>query len=89
MAAPTYVYENQYSFVAQMMPQITFNNYEVATPETDFELEVQRELALAHQELMDGKFRTALERYIHLRSLLFTMVYPEVGVATASLIDLK
>ena len=53
---PNYFLENRYSFVVDALPVINNVNYEVDTPETQFEQDVQRQLATANHLLMEGRY---------------------------------
>ena len=84
---PTYFLENRYSFVVDALPFLRNAGYEVETPETSFERDVQQELAVANRLLMEGKHSAALAKYRHLRGVVASMVHPDVSITNGSLID--
>ena len=67
---PKYFVENRYSFVVDALPVIGNRDYEVDTPETAFERDVQRQLAVANRLLMAGQYSTALAKFRHLRDAI-------------------
>ena len=83
---PKYFIENRYSFVVDALKIIDNDDYEVNTPETSFERQVQRQLAIANRLLMTGKYSAALEKYRHVRGLIATL-RPHISVVNASLVD--
>jgi hypothetical protein len=87
MAAPKYFIENRYSFVVDALPRLRNAEYEVDTPETAFERDVQLQLATANRLLMAGKYSAALDKYRHLRGLIAAVIHPHLSVLNASKID--
>lgn len=84
---PVYLNENRYSFVVDAMQVIGNVDYEVDTPETSFERNVQRQLAIANSLLMKGKYGAALVKYRHLRGVIAAVIYPKISVINAAKID--
>lgn len=76
---PKYFVENRYSFVADARPFLRAPQYEVDTPETEFERSIQRGLAEANRALHEGKYLLALERYESLRGRILDVTRPSVG----------
>jgi hypothetical protein len=84
---PKYFVENRYSFVVDALPIIGNTDYEVETPETSFERNVQRHLAIANRLLMDGKHGIAISKYRHLRGLIASVIHPNISVINGAHID--
>lgn len=84
---PKYFIENRYSFVIDALHVINNENYEVDTPETEFERSVQRQLAQANQLLMQGKYSMALAKYQYLRGVISAVINPQISVGNGALID--
>lgn len=84
---PKYFFENRYSFVVDALPKLRNVDYEVDTPETAFERDVQLQLATANRLLMTGKYSAALEKYRHLRAVIAAIIHPTLSVVNAGLID--
>lgn len=75
---PKYFIENRYSFIVDALSTLRDNDYEVDTPETAFEKEVQQQIAVANRLLLDGKYRPALEQYLHLRQTILKVLFPKI-----------
>lgn len=84
---PNYFIENRYSFVVDALPVINNVNYEVDTPETQFEQDVQRQLATANHLLMEGRYGNALIKYRHLRGMIAAVINPQISVDSGMYID--
>ena len=84
---PQYFIENRYSYIIDALQVINNENYEVDTPETEFERSVQSQLAQANQLLMQGKYSTALAKYLYLRGVIAAVINPHISVTNGSLID--
>ena len=86
---PAYFAENRYSFVINALPKVTQNYYEVESPETSFEYHVQSELAKANSLLMNQKYGAALEKYLYVKGLITTILFPKIPILTAVNLDLS
>ncbi|MGB1250784.1 MAG: hypothetical protein ACPG8W_09250 [Candidatus Promineifilaceae bacterium] len=75
---PAYFIENRYSFVVDVVQEVSNPQYEVDTPETRFERKVQRQLAVANRMLMRGKYSKALAKFRHLRGLISKVIRPNL-----------
>lgn len=84
---PKYFIENRYSFVVDALPTLRNVDYEIDTPETAFERDVQLQLATANRLLMAGKYSAALDKYRHLRGVIAAVIHPTLSVLNASRID--
>jgi len=84
---PAYYLENRYSFAVDRLKTVRAATYELDTPETAFERDVQHQLALANRLLMTGRFTAALERYRHVRGLIAAVIDPRVTVGNGRLVD--
>jgi len=84
---PTYFVENRYSYVVNALPYIAHNTYEVESPETKFERDVQSQLAVANSMLMNQKYGAALEKYLYVRGLIAAVLLPKISAATAIRVD--
>lgn len=76
--APKYFAENRYTFVIDAAREIGRSSYEIDTPETAFERDVQRRLAVANRLLASGRPAAALEEYQSLRGLIASVLYPKI-----------
>ncbi len=76
---PSYFLENRYSPIINFKFTDPSPSYEVDTPDTRFEYDVQHRLARANRLLMAGKFATALAQYEDLRALIARVLRPEIG----------
>jgi hypothetical protein len=84
---PVYFKENRYSFVLDALPVVYRVDYEVDTPETSFERQIQRRLATANRLLMDGRFGSALGAYRELRGLVSSLINPIITYPAVALAD--
>lgn len=85
--APKYFIENRYSFVVDALPIIDNHQYEVEEPDTAFERKIQREIATANRLLMANKFRLAIEKYLHIRGLIASILKPQISIRHAHLVN--
>lgn len=84
---PSYFIENRYSFVVDALPYTQNKQYEVDTPETAFERDIQNQLATANRLLCIGKFSQALAKYKHLRGLISNVLYANITVISGTHIN--
>ncbi|MGP1373758.1 MAG: hypothetical protein ACTS3T_13090 [Almyronema sp.] len=84
---PKYFIENRYSFVVDALSKIDQVDYEVDTPETSFERNVQRQLAIANRLLMARKYSSALAKYRHIRGLIAATLRPQISVLNGTLVN--
>lgn len=75
---PKYLLENRYSFVVDAVTALNEASLEILGPETSFERQIQSQLALANRLLLQGKHSAALEKYVYLRGLVSTLVFPRL-----------
>ncbi|MCP4420680.1 MAG: hypothetical protein GY805_29075 [Chloroflexi bacterium] len=84
---PKYYIENRYSFVVDALPFVNNPHYEVDTPETRFERNIQCQLAIANRLLMTGKYSNAVAKFRHLRGLISKVIYPKLTAEVGGRID--
>lgn len=84
---PQYFLENRYSFVMDFQPHGSDGDYAVDSPETRFEYQVQRKLAVANRLLTAGKFTAAKKKYEDLRGLIIATLKPTVSPIMGALLD--
>ncbi|MEF7615718.1 hypothetical protein V4F39_17525 [Aquincola sp. MAHUQ-54] len=85
--APKYLAENRYAFVIDAAREIDRSSYEIDTPETAFERDVQRRLAVANRLLASGRPAAALEDYLSLRGVIAAVLYPRIPPFVGSQAD--
>ncbi|MDM0001834.1 hypothetical protein QTI24_24715 [Variovorax sp. J22P240] len=76
--APTYLHENRYAFIVDATREMARASYEVDTPESAFERDVQHRLAAAHRLMASGRIAAALEDYRSLRGVIGAVLYPKI-----------
>jgi len=76
--APKYLHENRYAFVIDATRELARSSYEVDTPETAFERDVQRRLVAAHRLMAAGRVAAALEDYRSLRGVIAAVLFPKI-----------
>lgn len=81
---PTYLHENRYAFVLGAVRAADRSAYEVDSPESAFERDVQRRLAAADQLLAGGRCGAALDAYRSLRGVIAAVLHPQIlpGIGT-------
>jgi Tc toxin complex TcA C-terminal TcB-binding domain len=75
---PTYLNENRYSFVIDAARELAQASFEIDSPETAFERNVQRRLVEANQLLLAGRHSAALQEYRSLRGVIASVLYPRI-----------
>jgi Tc toxin complex TcA C-terminal TcB-binding domain len=79
MVAPKYFLENRYSFVADLRPILALDvEYEVGSPESEFERSIQIGLAEANAHLHREEFTLALHAYEQLRWRILQTIQPQL-----------
>jgi hypothetical protein len=85
--APKYQAENRYAFVIDATRELAAASYEVDTPETAFERDVQRRLVEANRLLASGRPAAALDAYTALRGVIAAVLYPKIPPVVGRKID--
>jgi Tc toxin complex TcA C-terminal TcB-binding domain len=85
--APKYFAENRYAFVIDATRELARSSYEVDTPETAFERDVQRRLVTANRLLAAGRPAAALEDYQSLRGVIASVLYPSISPFVGARVD--
>lgn len=75
---PTYLHENRYAFVIDATRELAKASFEIDSPETAFERDVQRRLVAANRLLVEGRHHAALQEYQSLRGVIAAVLYPRL-----------
>ena len=75
---PQYLIENRYSFVIDAARELAQASFEIDSPETAFERDVQRRLVEANRLLLGGRHSAALQEYRSLRGVIAAVLYPRI-----------
>jgi hypothetical protein len=75
---PAYINENRHAFVIDAARELIQASFEIDSPETAFERDVQRRLVDANRLLLTGRHSAALQEYRGLRGVIAAVLYPRI-----------
>ena len=75
---PAYMNENHHAVVIDAARELIQASFEIDSPETAFERDVQRRLVEENRLLLAGRHSAALQKYRGLRGVIAAVLYPRI-----------